>query len=125
MVPTRNTSWTLRECGRPGVGLRAQSGIAPIHKRGVPTRATERIRTVEQPWLKHVNNDMVTVGIYVISLQANMIRIRHMLTETIGPPPATSPRTCLIHRGEGSFISISGLDQWNPKIDASISSNTA
>ena len=54
---------------------------------------------------------MVQVGIYAISLRANMSRIRHMLTETIGPPPATSPRTCLIRRGEVSFISISGSDR--------------
>ena len=73
-------------CGRPGVGLRVQSGIATIHKRGVPTRATERIRTVEQPWLKTVDNDMLKVGIYAISLRANMSRIRHMLTETIDTP---------------------------------------
>ena len=33
----------------------------------------------------------------------NMSRIRHMLTEAIGTPPAASPRTCLIHRGEVYF----------------------
>ena len=78
MVPGRNTSWTLRECGRPGVELRAQSGIATIHKRGVPTRATERIRTVEQPWLNTVDNDMVRVVIYAISLCANLLRMASM-----------------------------------------------
>ena len=77
---------------------------------GVPTRATERIRTVERPWLKTVSNDMAQVGIYAISLPTNMSRIRHMLNDTIDTPPATSPRTCLIHRGEVSFISTPGSD---------------